>query len=100
MMIGFDPARTFILDTDPDVALERGLARLADSTLDEGRFEKKGLSFQERLREGFRDLARSGPGRYRLVDASGTPQEVLGRLCEHLPSSLTDKLDAVQPSFS
>ena len=63
MMIGFDPARTFILDTDPDVALERGLARLADSTLDEGRFEKKGLSFQERLREGFLAIARDNPER-------------------------------------
>lgn len=100
MMIDFDPARTFILDADPDVALGRGLARLAEVDVDEGRFEKKGLSFQERLREGFRDLALSGPGRYRLVDASGTPEEVLDRLCQQLPSSLTDRLDAIQPSFT
>ncbi|MBW3243374.1 dTMP kinase [Epibacterium sp. DP7N7-1] len=99
-MIAFDPARTFILDADPDVALSRGLARLSQGEVDEERFEKKGVSFQERLRQGFRELAASGPGRYRLIDASGTPDEVLSLLCNQLPPSLTDRMDAIHPSLS
>lgn len=55
LMIGREPDLTFIIDMDPAVALERGLARKSG----EDRFEDFGLAFQETLRHGFLALARS-----------------------------------------
>lgn len=91
LMIGYDPARTFILDIDPKAALTRGMARLAQSGVDEDRFENMGLEFQMRLRTGFKEIAASGPGRYRLIDAAGGADEVFSRICENLPQGLRDR---------
>lgn len=62
-MIGLEPDLTFVIDTDPDVALRRGLARQSG----EDRFESLGAGFQHRLRAGFLALAREYPQRVRLV---------------------------------
>jgi len=63
-VIGTEPDLTLVLDTDPQVALARGLARGTG----EDRFEDMGLDFQHRLRAGFRALAREAPHRVRLID--------------------------------
>lgn len=65
-LIGLEPDLTFILDMNASRALERGLARGSG----EDRFEDLGAGFQDRLRTGFRDLAREFPDRCRLIDAS------------------------------
>lgn len=70
--IGVEPDLTLILDLDPAVGLRRGLARGGA----EDRFEQLGLVFQTRLRAGFLALAAEFPGRCRVVDASGTAEEV------------------------
>jgi dTMP kinase len=66
LMIGFEPDRTFIIDMDPTAALARGLARKSG----EDRFEDFGLDFQHRLRDGFKDLAKSAAGRCILIDGN------------------------------
>ncbi len=71
LVIGLEPERTFIIDMDPAEALKRGLARKSG----EDRFEDFGLSFQERLRDGFRALADETP-RCRLIDGNRPPAEV------------------------
>lgn len=63
-MIGVEPDLTFVIDTDPDVALRRGLARHSG----EDRFESLGAGFQHALRAGFRALATDFPDRVRLID--------------------------------
>ena len=63
-VIGIEPDLTIILDTDPDAALARGLARRSG----EDRFEEMGAGFQHRIRAGFRDLAARFPDRCRLID--------------------------------
>ena len=63
-VIGRDPDLTFIIDMDPSEALKRGLER--DSG--EHRFEEMGQGFQDRVREGFRALARDNPDRCHLID--------------------------------
>ncbi|MEO1313186.1 MAG: thymidylate kinase, partial [Pseudomonadota bacterium] len=65
-----------IIDMDPEVALARGLARRSG----EDRFEDMGADFQMRLAQGFRELAAAQPGRCRLIDGTGTPEEVSGRV--------------------
>jgi len=64
-VIGMEPDITLILDMDPDIALERGLARRSG----EDRFEEFGLPFQHKLREGFCALAQEMPERCILIDA-------------------------------
>lgn len=76
LMIGVEPDRTFIIDVEPEIGLSRGVARGGN----EDRFESMGLGFQEILREGFATLARAHPKRVRLVDGTGSPEEVATRV--------------------
>ena len=76
LMIGVEPDRTFVIDIDPVIGLERGVARGGA----EDRFESLGLEFQQRLAQGFRALAAEYPDRVRLIDGSGPPQEVAARV--------------------
>ena len=76
-VVGQDqPDRTLILDLPVEVGLERALARGQADT----RFESKGLAFHQRLREGFHMIARRFPDRCRVIDASGSADEVYGRV--------------------
>lgn len=76
LAIGVEPDLTLILDIDPSVGLARGLARGGA----EDRFERLGTDFQLRLRAGFLALAAEFPGRCRVIDASGTAEEVAARV--------------------
>ncbi|MBF9031003.1 dTMP kinase [Rhodobacterales bacterium HKCCE3408] len=71
-VIGIDPDLTLILDMDPQVSLNRGLARGSG----EDRYEEFGLDFQARLRDGFRALAREFPDRCVLIDAEKPEADV------------------------
>jgi dTMP kinase len=62
------PGLTLIFDLDPTVGLER--ARTRGDAVSEDRYERKGLAFHNKLREGFLDILRRNPRRCRLVDAS------------------------------
>ena len=68
------PDLTLIFDIDPRVGLER--ARQRGDAAAEDRYERKGLAFHARMREGFLDILRRDPARCRLVDASPDPAEV------------------------
>ena len=77
-LIGLEPDLTFILDMDAGPALARGLARRSG----EDRFEDLGAGFQDRLRAGFRDLAREFPDRCRLIDAGRDVDVIAGEIAE------------------
>jgi dTMP kinase len=68
----FAPDLTLILDLDVKVGLERALSRGTA----ENRFEKFGTDFHEKLRQSFLDIARRNPERCRVIDASGTEDQV------------------------
>ena len=76
LMIAIEPDLTFVIDIDPEISLRRGHAR---NTV-EDRFEGMGLDFQIRLRAGFRALAEEAPARVRLIDGSGSPDDVAHRI--------------------
>jgi dTMP kinase len=84
------PQRTILLDLDPEVALARARRRNDDRGLSEteGRFEDEDLAFHRRVREGYLDLARSEPERYRVVPATGRSHEVEARILEALADLL------------
>lgn len=80
LMIGIEPDLTFVLDTDPDTALSRGLARRSG----EDRFEDMGVQFQRDLREGFRDLAKGSPARCILIDGDRPVASVAADIARHM----------------
>ena len=70
------PGLTFFLDLDP----QRGLARAAGRGQGQDRFETEDLSFHERLRSAFLDIARAEPDRMLTVDATGEPDAIAAHL--------------------
>src|SRR5690606_10764221 len=81
-----NPDLTLILDLDPGISLERAGKRGEG----EDRFEKKGLAYQQRVRDGFRHLAQRAPASHVLIDASGDVDSVAQRIrravCAHFPN--------------
>lgn len=71
---GIVPDRTIVFDIEPEVALRRATAGGAD------RLEGEGLRFEERVREGYLELAHAEPGRVRPISADGSVEEVTTRL--------------------
>ena len=76
LAIRVEPDLTFVIDLDPATALGRGNARGGA----EDRFESLGLDFQKRLAQGFRALAQEFPARVRLIDGSGSADDVAARI--------------------
>jgi len=79
LMIGREPDLTIIIDMDPAIALERGLARKSG----EDRFEDFGLGFQETLRHGFLALAKSFPDRCVIIDGNRTKDQIASEIAAH-----------------
>jgi dTMP kinase len=75
----FLPDRTLVLVLEEGA--ERARARDTDGA---DRIGSRSNEFFRRVDEAFRTIAAEEPDRVRLVDASGTPREVTGRLLEAL----------------
>lgn len=84
LMIGREPDLTIILDMDPAISLQRGLARGSG----EDRFEDFGAEFQTRLREGFLKLAEEFPDRCTVVDGNGSEDEIAAKISEIVEGAL------------
>lgn len=84
-IIKIEPDITFIIDTDPEQSLSRGLAR--DSG--EDRFEELGLGFQKDLRAGFLKLANENPDRCKIIDGMQDIEAVSYDIMQHISEALT-----------
>ena len=84
----FRPDCVFILDADPKLALSRAKSR---GGLD--RIELEELTFFERVRAAYLARAKQDPPRYRIIDASASPdmvhQSIWSQLCPFLPQTLS-----------
>jgi dTMP kinase len=80
------PDLTFILSIPPLDAAERASTRVGG----EDRFERFGLSFQERVLAAFLTIAEAEPERCRVIDGTGAPEDVHARVM----AALRDRLDA------
>lgn len=78
------PDLTLIFDLDPVLGLQRAHHRAGS----EDRYERKGLAFHARLRDGFLDILRRDPLRCRLVDASLPVDEVASTVWSIVSRSL------------
>lgn len=68
------PDLTLIFDLDSEIGLQRARSR-GDASF-EDRYERKGLDFHRKLRDGFLDILRRDPKRCRLVDAALSVDQV------------------------
>jgi dTMP kinase len=75
------PNLTFVFDLDPVIGLARAKAR-GEGT--EDRYERKGLAFHQRLREGFLVIAEEETARCRVIDASQSIAEIEAVIWKHL----------------
>lgn len=71
---GVVPDRTLLFDIDPVLGIERATQGGAD------RLEGEGLAFHERVRAGFLEIANTERERFRVIDASGTVDDVAQRV--------------------
>lgn len=72
------PDLTMLFDLEPARGLQRALGDLSSGTRgnEESRFEMETLDFHTKIRNGYLDLAEHDPDRFRVIDASGTPEQV------------------------
>jgi dTMP kinase len=81
------PHVTFLLDIEPALGLRR--LRGLKSSLD--RIEQRPISFHERVREGYLEIARNEPERVVVLDASLPAEDVAAMVWEKLSCLLQKK---------
>lgn len=82
----FQPDLTLIFDIDPEVGVGRSMLRSQKAGTTEDRYERMGLPFHHRLRNGFLEIAKKFPKRCVVVDASRDIQSVHQQLLQVIES--------------
>jgi dTMP kinase len=75
---GVKPDVTLFFDVTPERALERRLT----SGGEVNRLDTEAMDFHKRVRDGYNALIVQEPARWRVIDASGSPDEVAKRMLE------------------
>lgn len=79
------PDLTVLIDCDPAVGLGRARSRIeAQSGPREERFELEALEFHQRVRAGYRALARQESQRFITVDGSGSIEDISARIADQV----------------
>jgi len=81
---GLKPDLTILLDLE----VEEGLKRREKSGKKD-RIDMEGLKFHQKVREGYLEMARKNPRRWRIVDASKSPEEVFEEIKKIVKEKLT-----------
>ncbi len=79
-LIGINPDITFLIDMDPEIALDRALNRATN----EDRFENYGINFQRQLRQNFLDIANKDSNRIKIIDGNRSPQQVAAQIIQSI----------------
>jgi len=80
----FRPDLTLILDMPPSTGLTRANSRGTG----EDRYERMGMEFHDRLRNGFLEIAKKDPGRCIVIDATGD----VGSVAMAIEAEVTERL--------
>jgi dTMP kinase len=92
---GLVPNLTVCVDVDTMVGLARAHARNRDHTgHKESRLDEQAVEFHERARAAYHDLARTEPGRVKMIDGNASPEVVAGRVWELVAPLLRDRVVA------
>ena len=81
---GLKPDLTLLLDVSPEIAAARMRRREAATNTSADRIEQAGDGFHARLRAGFLEMAKAEPGRIKVVDANGSPDDVWARILQNM----------------
>ena len=84
---GTRPDLVLVLDIPVELGLRRAAARSGTATQDD-RFDSESTAFHAAVRNGFLDLARREPGRFAVVDASASPEQVTQSILEAIHARL------------
>jgi dTMP kinase len=82
------PDLTFLLDLEVDAGLSRARRRQRAAAPCHDRIGAESRDFHQAVREGFLDLARAEPGRFRIVDATADQDTVHARILEEVDRAL------------
>ena len=82
-----EPDLTLLLDLDPELGIERSKRRGA---LESDRFDSEKMKFHRDVRSAFLTLARENSHRFRVIDASRTPEQVHNQIMEAVHDTLAD----------
>jgi len=87
------PALTFLFDLPAETGLRRALQRMTGipENAREDRFEQEGLTFHEKIREGYLSLARQEPERFRILTAVEDIASIHREVCRHLSTFLSQQ---------
>ena len=90
LLADLKPDITFVLDLEPSVGLRRAWQQVSqgDRTDRETRFENEALSFHQKVRAGYLELARREPSRFIVVDGAQDEDAVK----EDILTALADKI--------
>jgi dTMP kinase len=89
---GIKPDLTFLFDCPVEIGLSRTAQRQSQAITGVGRedrFEREKVEFHERVREGFLELARAEPHRFRIIDAARSVDEIARELENIIDQELT-----------
>lgn len=97
----FHPDLTLILDVPVETGLARSAKRLGDAATaaesSEDRYERMGVSFHERLRQGYLEIARKDKNRYVVIDALQSSDAVHDAIMNEINRRFpADRLKAVR----
>ncbi len=80
---GLKPDLTFLIDVDAEAGLSRAHARNAAinaAEADESRLDRHALEFHRKVRDAYLELAAREPERIRVIDGTGTPEQVAAQV--------------------
>jgi dTMP kinase len=84
---GLEPDLTLILDLE----VREGISRKHKDNLKLDRLENESIEFHNKVRNGYLEIARNFPHRVKVIDASGSIQEVQLQIKDHLDGWLADR---------
>ena len=84
---GTRPDLVLVLDIPVELGLRRTTSRSGGTTQND-RFDSESTAFHTAVRNGFLDLARREPGRFAVIDASPSPEEVTQSILEAIHARL------------
>ena len=82
-----EPDLTLLLDIAPELGIERSRRRAA---LEDDRFDSEKMKFHYDVRNAFLELAKKNPDRFRVIDASRTPEQVHQQIMEAVHDTLAE----------
>jgi dTMP kinase len=85
---GLVPDITLCIDIDTETGLSRAHSRAQHHEM---RYEQQGPEFHQRVRAAYHELARREPGRFRLIEGLGTPDDIAATVWREVAGLLSQR---------